>query len=479
MLVTLPVLLLLPLMAAGEEELGLESYVMDEGERLCLTGVISSDAAIYSVHAWVRDDRTMSVERETRLSFDDGVSAVSAAALNARLGAGALTSGEKTLFVAMDEGEGEKEILRACFYVLGSLREPRGIEGQCRVLLGTRTVSELTDGNVSSYADLQRDIQVEFPAGTGEGTLILRWMKPPTQAQAYLYAGSEQREVVSLEAGFYVHHIAFGADITSVRLVSADMAACLGEIAVYPGTEISPVVEMWRAAEPDLDILFIATHQDDEFLFFGGAIPYYAGAGKNIAVAYAVNCGVRRYYEALSALWVAGCKTHPIFLGYPDIACQTQLELAAQWQRHGDLLDDLVSLIRQYRPQVIVTQDDQGEYGHLHHQYLVSLVKKAVGLAADATYETRKTSFAPWQTRKLYCHLSPENSLILDWSQEVPGKGGISAWDLGRVAFRRNETERYFTFEKHGVRYDNRSFGLVFSTVGEDVEKNDFLENIK
>ena len=32
--------------------------------------------------------------------------------------------------------------------------------------------------------------------------------------------------------------------------------------------------------------------------------------------------------------------------------------------------------------------------------------------------------------------------------------------------------------ENDGNRYDNRKFGLYFTTVGPDVKKNDFFENI-
>ena len=32
--------------------------------------------------------------------------------------------------------------------------------------------------------------------------------------------------------------------------------------------------------------------------------------------------------------------------------------------------------------------------------------------------------------------------------------------------------------EHHGKKYDNTKFGLTYTTVGLDVEKNDFLENI-
>ena len=35
-----------------------------------------------------------------------------------------------------------------------------------------------------------------------------------------------------------------------------------------------------------------------------------------------------------------------------------------------------------------------------------------------------------------------------------------------------------FFLDDHGVRYDNRKYGLAFTTVGQDVEKNDFFENI-
>ena len=72
------------------------------------------------------------------------------------------------------------------------------------------------------------------------------------------------------------------------------------------------------------DLLVLAGHPDDEILFFGGTIPYYAGErGLNVVVAY-LTCGtysdgtqVRRS-ELLNGLWEMGVRTYPVIGDFWD-----------------------------------------------------------------------------------------------------------------------------------------------------------------
>jgi hypothetical protein len=50
---------------------------------------------------------------------------------------------------------------------------------------------------------------------------------------------------------------------------------------------------------------------------------------------------------------------------------------------------------------------------------------------------------------------------------------------LAKEAYDKHRSQQgAFTMENDGNRYDNRKFGLYFTTVGPDVKKNDFFENI-
>ena len=69
--------------------------------------------------------------------------------------------------------------------------------------------------------------------------------------------------------------------------------------------------------------------------------------------------------------------------------------------------------IRRYQPDVIITQDYLGEYGHDNHRALAWAVTNAFYVAADpSATATNLAELLPWQASKLYLHLWPENRLF-------------------------------------------------------------------
>ena len=50
---------------------------------------------------------------------------------------------------------------------------------------------------------------------------------------------------------------------------------------------------------------------------------------------------------------------------------------------------------------------------------------------------------------------------------------------LAKEGFDKSKSQQaYFSMERHGNLYDNHLFGLYYTSVGPDVQKNDFMENI-
>ena len=83
--------------------------------------------------------------------------------------------------------------------------------------------------------------------------------------------------------------------------------------AVYRGASRSRrggragLVQQWQAPLEKADLLALAAHPDDEILFLGGTIPYYAGEmGKAVQVAYLVPTMPYRRLELLDGLWLCG-----------------------------------------------------------------------------------------------------------------------------------------------------------------------------
>ena len=101
-------------------------------------------------------------------------------------------------------------------------------------------------------------------------------------------------------------------------------------------------------------------------------------------------------------------------------------------------------------------------------------------MAADAKkYPESARQFGTWDVPKTYLHLYGEGVLDLDWRVPLAAFDGRTAFDVACEAFRCHVSQQVTDYhvEDWGP-YDNSLFGLVRSLVGDDVNKNDFFENL-
>lgn len=271
-----------------------------------------------------------------------------------------------------------------------------------------------------------------------------------------------------------------------VRLIaSSDTKTSLyiNELYVLGEGTLPDWVQVWEPTHEKADILFISTHADDELIFFGGAIPTYAAErGNKVVVAYFAPERTTRTSEALNGLWHMGVRHYPILGPHPDTKAKNLADAYKKVGGEEHVLDWFVGLYRQFRPEVVVTQDIDGEYGHTQHLIVSKAAVDAVPLAADASiYPESAAQYGTWMLPKLYLHLWPENQITLDWSiplERMGGKTGLQLADEAYEQFHLSQGFSSMSVLKTGAKFDNRVFGLVHTTVGPDVEKNDFLENI-
>ena len=75
----------------------------------------------------------------------------------------------------------------------------------------------------------------------------------------------------------------------------------------------------------------------------------------------------------------------------------------------------IVELYRKYRPEVVVTQDKDGEYGHYQHRMIAEVAQDCIELAnTEGEFLDSFLTYGNWQVKKLYLHLWPENQIVLD-----------------------------------------------------------------
>ncbi|NLW20654.1 MAG: hypothetical protein GXY84_04690 [Clostridiales bacterium] len=247
----------------------------------------------------------------------------------------------------------------------------------------------------------------------------------------------------------------------------------ISELYVFGAGATPGFVQRWREPAEENALLVLFAHPDDEALFFGGAIPVYAGQrGLNVvAVCLSAPSTVRRA-ELLNSLWEMGMDAYPVFGPFQD---KHSLKLATAYKNAGEtrVKRFVAGLFEQYRPMVVLTHDLEGEYGHGQHKMCADSALHAFDQAAR-----RADAF---QVRKLYLHLYPENQVEMDWDQPLPRFGGRSGFEVAQAAYRWHQTQQHlgqFQVEPRGSRHSSYRFGLARSLVGPDIKGNDLMEHI-
>ena len=464
-------------------ELALETNIpVIYSDWLRLTGEINAEKPLDTLYAYIWDERQFKVEQAYYRELDTPSTTIPASSLKNFLSIGSIKGGRKTL-VIQGSANGETFVLfRSSVYICGDNREPASVTGQCTV-----SHHQLTDDNVSTavlFTKQRKSVSVDIPAAAQAALMTLEWKVIPDSFTVELY-GAEQT-LLSAETyatGYYADWISLPSEARrAVITPSGGEETALSSLRVYSETYSHHAVQQWEPTPDKLDLLLISTHQDDELLFFGGAIPYYAHRDDvSMAVLYMTDCGRGRVQEALNGLWTAGLKNYPIFLNLPNKYSLSVSKAESVWRKYDPQLQ-LVRAYRQYKPEVVLFQDFQGEYGHAQHQYTAQLAAEAIALAADPNYDPQSVeTYGVWQIKKAYVHLYEKNQIRMDWDQVVEEDNPtVTAMFLAKEAYDKHRSQRSaFSMEHHGKLYDNTLFGLYYTAVGPDVEKNDFLENVK
>jgi len=256
----------------------------------------------------------------------------------------------------------------------------------------------------------------------------------------------------------------------------------INDLFVLSEGDLPDWVQVWQPTEEKADILFLSTHPDDELIFFGGAIPTYAvEQQRKVVVAYFSRSNTTRSSELLNGLWHMGVRTYPVIGNFKDSYAKNLKAAYKSAGGKGKVNEWIVGLYRQYKPEVVVTQDTNGEYGHKQHMMIADAAQNCIALAANEDEFTASTiAYGTWQVKKLYLHLYPENQIAFDWTVPLKSMNGATGIELAEEAYTLHKTQASsgMSVTETGTKYDNRVFGLAFTTVGEDVRKDDFLENI-
>lgn len=393
-------------------------------------------------------------------------------------------------------------IFAAAVPIIGSCTgEARNISGPARIAdeHGFSEADRLFDGVLVVPSDFNDHswITLEYKDGIGSLYLIFHY-----EYGIYTVTNNDTGETADLGENGFLHDFVdlegiFGTAPSSVTLSFDNGPLRLNEIYMFTSGQVPDYVQRWETpVEGKADLLLFSAHGDDEQLFFAGLLPYYAGElGYQVQVVYMTNHRLglsERCHEMLDGLYAVGVTTYPIFGPFND---QYSLSLEKAYEQMNsvgvseeELVGFVVEQLRRFKPQVAVTHDINGEYGHGQHMLFADLLMKAVEISMDPQeYPELAEQYGVWDVPKTYLHLYPENGIVLDWDTPLSHFDGMTAYQVSKnLGFPCHKTQYasylwYFSQGKTAAdiaQYSPCYYGLYRSTVGEDVQKNDFFENL-
>jgi len=332
--------------------------------------------------------------------------------------------------------------------------------------------AEVLDGNVNSYMT-----DVTITAEEPIGSLYILWHLIP--GEWVMIADGE--EILCGADGYLQEYVVLDKPAKQITIKAEQ--AVTDVYAFAPDAVLPDWVHVWKQPLERADLMLVSTHADDEHIFFGGMMPYYAvERNLKVQVIYFVNHWGEpfRGHEQLNGLWTVGIRNYPIVGHFYDYWADNLQDAESKIGRDA-AVEFLVEQLRRFKPRVVIGHDLEGEYGHGMHILNAYALTDAVELAGLETYYPESAEqYGRWNTPKLYLHLYPRNEILMDWEAiALTSFDYMSAMDVARAGFACHHSQQGI-FYVYGEKdfYDSRLFGLYRSTVGPDKIGGDVFENI-
>jgi len=353
-------------------------------------------------------------------------------------------------------------------------------------------VDYLSDNECTTKVNLSTGTQIRISSDQLIDSLYIVWDQIPGQWQLQINGKSYTYG----KNNFLHEFVTLPVQTNELTIVITGESTVLCDVSAFPKGQLPSWVQNWSNPCEKADIIVFSTHADDEQLFFGGLIAYYAGEVKaSVQVVYLVQywtgpyASPQRNHEALNGLWTIGVTNYPVVGEFEDYYSRERgtdkspaLALAETQYDTDAVLKYVVEQIRRFKPQVAVGHDViNGEYGHGAHMLFAKKLVEALDVSNVASYDPESASkYGVWDVPKTYLHLYPENTINLNLRVPLASFGGKTALDVAKEGFNCHKSQLYIDIAKVDDEYylSCAKFGLYRSLVGADTGKNDILENI-
>lgn len=161
--------------------------------------------------------------------------------------------------------------------------------------------------------------------------------------------------------------------------------------------------------QENLKLLCVLAHPDDETLGCGGTLARYAAQGIETYVITATR-GQQGWlgdaqddpgHRALGEVRERELREAAAALQVKELTLLNYMDGDLSTADRGQIISELTEQIRRIRPQVVITFDPFGAYGHPDHIAICQYTATAVVCAADANYQLT-TDLAPFSISKFY-----------------------------------------------------------------------------
>ncbi len=228
------------------------------------------------------------------------------------------------------------------------------------------------------------------------------------------------------------------------------------------GAVDAPAVVPAAAAPAARRLLLVHAHPDDESITCGATMAYYAAAGAGVtlltctlgeegevlapdwaqlAADQADQLGGYRVGELAAAMRELGVTDHRYLGGAGRFRDSGMMGTPANdhprafWRAAGEpevfaaAVAAAVAVVREVRPQVMITYDDNGDYGHPDHIMAHRVATAAAAAAADPGFGGDLG--APWTVAKFYWTATPKSVLQrgFDALKDSPVNFGVASVD--------------------------------------------------
>ena len=396
-----------------------------------------------------------------------------------------LPPGEKTLYILLDN----KIFLRKNFTVLGKSKEPIHITNFCKI--SASDINYNINNLISQYFNNKNCfnngiINIIIPKSKEIDGIYLKFFSPNNNYSIISYSKNGKKLNYYNISGSNIIHKYFKLSEESKKIIInlySDNPKYIGicSLRIYEKDKVGVSVEQWKSQEK-CDLMLISAHRDDEILFFGGTIPFYSFVKKKkVCTIFMSGNDIIRIREALSSQWSMGIKNYPIFMEFPGGFHDGINGTIKDFGGEEKVLGKIVEIIRNYKPDVIVSHDINGEYGHPTHKTVPFLVQKAIKLASDKNkfFDSYK-KYGVFDVKKIYLHLYKENKIIMNWNMRSAFLDYKTPFEVASVGYDKynSQHKKWGMSFKRVIKYPNNIYGLIHTTVGKDIKKDDFFENV-